>query len=290
MIYTPEQLRRLSDAELAAEETAAARALEGTLAEVAAVAGPDPEGLHVVDRARLRLAQVRAERHMLAPALGREGPIRPWPPGQRRLHLYLLPDPEHEGLAGLPTRVGRVLQAHTDLLTPVPHRWLHTTVGRLEDATEPETEALAGVLGPSIAYRTRSGPVRMAARLVLTDHGLLLTEADPCSAIPDGRSHPQDTGRAWSWSFERDRCGIDPGRAHQPALDGGWHLTLAHCHTAGSGRRLAADLAAASVPLDMVVDVVFTAAVLAWVTQHPGPAYTWETANRWALPPGPGQG
>ncbi|MGW8438852.1 hypothetical protein ACWGKS_27200 [Nocardiopsis sp. NPDC055879] len=250
------------------------------------VLGPDETGPEQVAAARAEIAHVAALLRPMAPFIG--GAVAPWPAREERLHLYALPDTcgDHccEGgpLADELDRQGRILPGHRDLITPVPARWRHITVGRLGQATEDEAARLADAIGQWVD-RLAAPPVKALMVPMVTEHGVLLDE---------GRPDPWRRPPGWSWesSLEgmaallrtgaRD-AGIEgpdlPTRVHSPRS---YHLATAYCHTAGTGRALADRIGRTRA----LIPVHVRSLALVWVSQDPAvPAYTWRPVAEWDL-------
>lgn len=255
------------------------RDLEGVL-------GPDETGPDQVAAARAEIERVTALLRPMAPFIG--GAVAPWPTGEERLHLYALPDTcgDHccEGgpLADELHRQQQILPEHQNLIAPVPDRWRHITIGRVDQATADEATRLADAIGQWVG-RLTNPPVRALMVPMVTEHGVLLDEGQP---------DPWHRQAGWSWesSLEgmaallrtgaRD-AGIEgPGGSARVRTSRSFHLATAYCHTAGTGRALADRIGRTRT----LVPVHVRSLALVWVSQDPAvPAYTWRPVAEWDL-------
>ncbi|SIO84614.1 hypothetical protein [Nocardiopsis sp. JB363] len=262
------------------------RAREELRHDLEGVLGPDETGPDQVAAARAEIAHVAALLRPMAPFIGRA--VAPWPAEEERLHLYALPDTcgDHccEGgpLADELDRQQQILPQHRDLIAPVPARWRHITIGRLDQATEDEAALLADAIGQWVE-RLTNPPVKALMVPMVTEHGVLLDEGPP---------DPWRRPPGWSWESSLEgmaallRTGAEaasiegpdlPTRVHSPHS---FHLATAYCHTAGTGRALADRIGRTRV----VVPVHVRSLALVWVSQDPAvPAYTWRSVAEWDL-------
>ncbi|SIO86464.1 hypothetical protein [Nocardiopsis sp. JB363] len=262
------------------------RAREELRQDLEGVLGPDETGPDQVAAARAEIAHVAALLRPMTPFI--HGAVRPWPAGEERLHLYALTDVcgDHccEGgpLVDEIDRQGQILPGHRDLITPVPERWRHITIGRVNQATEDEAGRLADALSQWVD-RLTAPPVKALMVPTVTEHGVLLDEG-----LPDPWRRPP--GWSWESSLEgvaallrtaarvADIQGPDtPTRVHTPRS---FHLATAYCHTAGTGRALADRIGRTRPTIPVHVRTL----ALVWVSQDPtAPAYTWRTVAAWDL-------
>jgi 2'-5' RNA ligase len=263
-------------------ETELARLLtqqEALGGELEAVLGPDPEGPVLWERLQDQIHQVRTLLRPMSPFVG--GAVQAWPQGQKRLHLYAIPDTAHRGeLLDELVRQGPILSAHHARVAAVPDEWLHITIGQVIDASEEEAETLAQTLSQWVEQLV-APPVTAMMRPMVTEHGVLLG---------DDRPGPHSPG----WSYESSLEGVQrllttgarvagiagpdlPPRV-RPTLTP--HLATAYCRSSGSGRSLA-DQIGRTAP---AVPVRVRELALVWARQDPaGPAYTWQTVATWPL-------